>query len=225
MDHTVCPGARFLRQPRPEIFECPDCGEEVEIWSDEIRGTCSSCGRHVFRDGLPSCVEWCKYGKECIGEEAFGRYQRSRALGLKHRLLEVLQRRGLIDRSEAAERERAVQWAEAILAEEPAPWHLVIPAVLVHDVSLQGARREDSLERLLQAQGLNVEDVAAVRGILGELSGRGGAPSGLEARIVHDAWTLTELNEEGGGPGEGHAPVPADRLSTPTANKLAREQL
>ena len=43
------PGARFLRQPRPEMFECPDCGEEVEIWSDEIRGTCSACGKHETR--------------------------------------------------------------------------------------------------------------------------------------------------------------------------------
>jgi hypothetical protein len=224
MDHTVCPGAKFLRQPRPEMFPCPDCGEEVEIWSDEIRGTCSACGRNVFRDGLPSCVEWCKYGKECVGEEAYGTYQRNRALGFKHRLLEVLQRRELLSPAEAGVRERAVAWAEAILAGEPTSWHLVIPAVIVHDVPFQEDSGKESLEWLLHAQGLDADDVNAVRRILQDLSPGGGAPQGLEARIVRDAWSLAELGEDGIHP-RTQEPALLERLLTPTANRLAREHL
>jgi len=223
MDHTVCPGARFLRQPRPEIFECPDCGEEVEIWSDEIRGTCSACGRHVFRDGLPSCVQWCKYGKDCVGEEAFGTYQRNRALGLKQRLLEVLRRQELLGPQEADIRERAAGWAEAILADEPAAWHLVIPAVLVHDVHFPGGSARDTLEGLLHGQGLDPDDVKAVCGILEELSQSAGAPAGLEARVVRDARALAELSDEGDRPGtKRQNALHLGRLSTPTANRLAR---
>ncbi|MBN1836139.1 MAG: hypothetical protein JW820_09840 [Spirochaetales bacterium] len=197
MDHMMCPGARFLRQPRPEMFECPDCGAEVEIWSDEIRGTCSSCGRHVFREGLPSCVQWCKYAKECVGAEAFGRYQRNRAIGLKQRLLEVLQGRGLICGEEAALRERALARAERILEGEPeAAWHLVIPATLLHDVPFGQGPDHPSLEKLLHAQGLDPQDIAAIQGILAELSGAGTADLELEARVVRDAWGLAESGKK-----------------------------
>ena len=217
MDHTVCPGAKILRQPRPEMFDCPQCGEEVEIWSDEIRGTCGACGKAVFREGLPSCVEWCKYGKECVGEEAFGTYQRNRALGLKRRLLEVLKRQGLVDEREASRRERAVSWAEAILEHEPGMWHLVIPAVLVHDVASREPSAQNGLEKLLLAQGLDAEDVRAVRSIAAEAGRPGTLPAELNARIARDAWTLEELAEN-----ESQSGAQA-RWCTATAAELAQE--
>jgi hypothetical protein len=226
MDHTVCPGAKFLRQPRPEIFSCPDCGEEVEIWSDEIRGTCSACGKTVFREGVPSCVEWCKYGKECVGEEAFGTYQRNRALGIKHRLLQALQRQELLSPDETGIRERAATWAEALLEREPGNWHLVIPAVLVHHVDFGERSGEGILQRILLAQGLDPDDVEAVRSILEALDDPGSQTDVLDARLVKDAWALAELDEDGNRP----RPVRREaelrgRLSTAAATTLVREQL
>ena len=38
--HLVCPGARLIKQPKPEIFTFPSCGAEVEIWTDEIKAVC-----------------------------------------------------------------------------------------------------------------------------------------------------------------------------------------
>ena len=32
----------------PELFVCPDCGMEVEIWTDEIKGRCTSCQRIIW---------------------------------------------------------------------------------------------------------------------------------------------------------------------------------
>ena len=48
MDHQFCPGAKFVRQPKPEFMECPGCHEEVEIWSDEIRAVCPKCGKSLM---------------------------------------------------------------------------------------------------------------------------------------------------------------------------------
>jgi len=221
MDHTVCPGAKFLRQPRPEIFNCPDCGEEVEIWSDEIRGTCSACGRKVFREGVPSCVEWCKYGKECVGEEAFGTYRRNRALGIRRRLLEMLEERQLAGAHQLQACVRAADWAEAILEQEPGDWHLVIPAVMVHDVVSRGSLEGEALRRILAFQGLDSGDVEAVRSILDMVS-RPGIPAELNARIVRDAWTLAGWDENGEGRGAAPAELQS-RLSTDAAVTLTRE--
>ena len=52
MDHVYCPGSKLLRQPKPESVACASCGTEVEIWSDEIKGTCPGCGKTVFKDGV-----------------------------------------------------------------------------------------------------------------------------------------------------------------------------
>ncbi|HOK56516.1 MAG TPA: hypothetical protein PKV21_04725 [bacterium] len=62
-----CPGTdpRFLKV---EVKKCPKCGYEVEIFSDEVRVKCPKCKNYVYRE-IPSCIDWCKYAKECIGEK------------------------------------------------------------------------------------------------------------------------------------------------------------
>ncbi len=32
----------------------------------------------VSRDQVPTCIEWCKYGKECVGEQAYERYMEAK---------------------------------------------------------------------------------------------------------------------------------------------------
>ncbi|MEI6125571.1 MAG: hypothetical protein WCQ99_03365 [Pseudomonadota bacterium] len=34
----------------PEFYICPDCGSEVEIWSDESKRKCPSCHQVVLKD-------------------------------------------------------------------------------------------------------------------------------------------------------------------------------
>ena len=60
-------------KPRtPTISEkiCPQCGHEVEIFSIDTEITCEHCGFKVYNDAL-SCVQWCKYAKQCVGEEMY----------------------------------------------------------------------------------------------------------------------------------------------------------
>ena len=69
----ACPGARMIREPRPEYIDCPHCGQEVEIWSDELLARCPRCHRPVPRQRGASCLDWCAKARECVGEEAYRR--------------------------------------------------------------------------------------------------------------------------------------------------------
>ena len=52
-----CPGAIRFREAVPEYVDCPRCGEETEIWSDEVVARCHHCQALVRRDRGPSCID------------------------------------------------------------------------------------------------------------------------------------------------------------------------
>lgn len=56
----------------PTIQEkiCPCCGNEIELFSIDTQMACDRCGFIAYNDSL-SCVQWCKYAKECVGEEMY----------------------------------------------------------------------------------------------------------------------------------------------------------
>jgi len=63
-----CPG-QDRRNIKAETLVCPDCGYAIEIFSDEIKVRCPRCKNLICKTRLPSCVDWCKSARECIGEE------------------------------------------------------------------------------------------------------------------------------------------------------------
>ncbi len=63
-----CPG-QDTRNLRVELHKCPNCGYEVEIFSDEARVKCYRCGEVVYREKTPTCIEWCSAARQCLGEE------------------------------------------------------------------------------------------------------------------------------------------------------------
>lgn len=75
-----CPGSQAFSQPHPEDVKCPNCGTEVEIWSDEIKVKCPKCKKTVMRKQGQSCLDWCKYAKECLGEEGYKKYLKNKKL-------------------------------------------------------------------------------------------------------------------------------------------------
>ena len=42
-----CPGLEQTLAAVPEELPCPECGNEIEIWSDEKKGMCSTCTKMV----------------------------------------------------------------------------------------------------------------------------------------------------------------------------------
>jgi len=65
-----CPG-QDTRNIDASIVICPGCSHEVEIFSDEMKAKCPSCGNYVFKEKLPSCVDWCKSARYCLGDGNF----------------------------------------------------------------------------------------------------------------------------------------------------------
>lgn len=60
-------------KPRtPTIHEkiCPRCGQIIELFSIDTEVPCDNCGFVAYNDTL-SCVQWCKYAKQCVGEEMY----------------------------------------------------------------------------------------------------------------------------------------------------------
>jgi len=68
-DH--CPGAANLKTPTLAIKKCPQCGEEVELFSNDISVKCR-CGFVVYNE-IESCIQWCKHAKECVGDEMYNK--------------------------------------------------------------------------------------------------------------------------------------------------------
>ena len=60
------------RTPTIEDRICPNCGNPIEIFSTDTEVACDKCGFVVYNDKL-SCVQWCKYAKQCVGEETYER--------------------------------------------------------------------------------------------------------------------------------------------------------
>lgn len=49
---------------------CPNCGNIIELFSIDTEVACDKCGFVAYNDTL-SCVQWCKYAKQCVGEEMY----------------------------------------------------------------------------------------------------------------------------------------------------------
>ncbi len=65
-----CPGASNIRTPTIELKTCPQCSTEIEMFSSDMQMDCPKCGFTVYND-LESCIKWCKYAKEFVGEEVY----------------------------------------------------------------------------------------------------------------------------------------------------------
>lgn len=137
-----CPGAQKFRQPEPEIIKCPGCGEEVEIWTDEIKANCPKCKKSIMREGGLSCLDWCKYAKECVGDKAYARYLQNKSVTIKQKLIKELEGYLGDDKKRIMHAKDVMNFAEELLREENADWHIVIPASILHDIGIKEAEKK-----------------------------------------------------------------------------------
>lgn len=65
-----CPG-QDLRRLTVSYHPCPKCGKLVEFFSDEMRLRCPQCKTVIYKKQVPSCFQWCKAARECLGPERY----------------------------------------------------------------------------------------------------------------------------------------------------------
>ena len=84
-------------KPQITIMEktCPQCGHEVEIFSIDTQVACENCGFVIYNDTL-TCVQWCKYARQCMGDE------------MVERLLTVARQKREREATERKEKEKAL---------------------------------------------------------------------------------------------------------------------
>ena len=74
-------------KPRtPTIHEktCPRCGQIIELFSIDTEMACDNCGFVAYNDTL-SCVQWCRYARQCVGEEMYNHMMEIAAQQKKNR--------------------------------------------------------------------------------------------------------------------------------------------
>lgn len=156
--HTICPGSKLIRQPKPEMFDCPSCGAEVEIWTDELKGTCPKCKTVVMRYQDQSCLEWCKLARNCVGELAYSNFMKNRNQTIKEKLLEDMELLFGDDRKRIEHAKKVMGYVEDLLKKEEGDWHILMPAGILHDVGIKVAEEKygSSAGKLQEKEGPGV---------------------------------------------------------------------
>ena len=192
MDHSACPGSKVMRQPKPEQFDCPTCGAEVEIWTDEISGKCLSCGTTVARDGVMSCVEWCAMARDCVGDDLYNSFQGRKNQTIKEQLLMKASESETDGEIDIRKIERAMHFAEVLAEPEGATMHVVLAGTVLRE--LRKHNTEQARTDLL-ALGFQIGDIDEVCSILAETRPVT-RDSSSNDRVVHDAYVLAQIEQK-----------------------------
>ncbi len=231
-----CPGSERLKHPHPENIICPFCSGEAEIWTDEIETICPNCKRAVTREQKQSCLEWCSYAKECIGEDKYNAYMKNIAVTVKDKLLKELEEFFGNDIKRIEHAKRVLSFSEELLKSERGDWHIVIPASILHDVGIkmaetkygsaaghyQEAEGPPIARAILLKTGLKKENIDEICQIIAHHHSPGEINT-QNFKVLYDADWLVNLKDEVDTKDKEKLSVMIDKIFlTKTGKKIAR---
>lgn len=202
MSFKRCPGSMAFAQPKIELVRCRHCGNDVEVWTDEAEGKCPSCGGTVCRTTTQSCIDWCKYARECLGDEGHKKYQDMKSQLRKETLLKAAEQHWVDEREGRVTRAR-VEFSEQLLRREAAADpNVVLAAAALANVSgpdaapdaAPGAAPAPAAAGILQELGYPEGFVKEVDDILRHLQAPGQVDS-VNFRVVQEADRLARAAE------------------------------
>jgi len=210
MSIEFCPGSKKFKQPHPETIKCPVCGYEAEIWTDEIKVNCPKCKDIIVRqaDGA-SCLDWCKYAKECVGDKIYTKFMQNKAQTTRERLLKELENYFGADTKRINHAKNVLAFAEELLKNEKADWHIVIPASILHDVGIKVAEEKygssagnfqekegpEVARKILLKEGLKKADIEEICQIIAHHHTPGKINT-QNFKVLYDADWLVNLKDE-----------------------------
>jgi len=141
-----CPGLT-TRLLKVKLVKCPNCNYETEMFSDEIKISCPRCKTELYQEKLPSCIEWCTYARECIGEKRWEEIkQQLKNLkpqdSYREKILWEMRKYFGTDGKRIYHAERVLRFAELLLNDEKGDPRIVIPAAILHDIGIKECERK-----------------------------------------------------------------------------------
>lgn len=203
-----CPGQDMQFWKPGDIFEaeCPKCGRSVEFFKDDTARRCNRCGHRFANPKMDfGCAAYCPYAEQCLGDLPPELVARQEHL-FKDRVAVEMKRYYGQDFRRIGQATRAARYAEQLGKSEGANIAVILSAVYLSEVGHPEADRKHGeatdadilngapavaveLLQKLKASDALIEGVIAILG--------NGAPvradASLEARIVHDAMVLGDI--------------------------------
>jgi HD superfamily phosphohydrolase YqeK/predicted RNA-binding Zn-ribbon protein involved in translation (DUF1610 family) len=206
-----CPGAKNLKEPQPQDMKCPFCNYVLEVWTDEVKVKCPNCQKTIIREQASSCLDWCKYAKECVGDAAYRNYIHNKHISLKEILIKELEAYFGDDTRRINHAKKVMHYANELLKEEPGDWHIVIPASILHDVGIKLAEEKygssagryqekegpEIARKILLKTGFQNQDVGQICQIIAHHHSPGKITT-QNFKLLYDADQLVNLGEETG---------------------------
>lgn len=209
-----CPGAdsRFLQVQEEK---CQSCGYTVEMFSDEIRLKCPRCGQMIYREAIPSCIDWCSMAKECIGEEKYKELRpdvkpKKGTMDFKEKILAEMVGYFGRDIKRIGHAMKVSHFVEKILQDElEADRRVVVLAAILHDIGIKECERKHSstngqlqekegppiAREILERAGIQRKIIDEVCTIIASHHSPGEVNT-LNFRILWDADCIVNLEEE-----------------------------
>jgi len=137
-----CPGidTRYLQV---EEQVCKNCGYNVEIFSNEVKIICPRCKNEIYRENVPSCIDWCSYAKQCIGQEKYEQLKskielNKSKLDFKEKILSEMINYFGDDIKRITHAMKVTHFAEKILEQESdADRRVVVISAILHDIGIK----------------------------------------------------------------------------------------
>lgn len=229
-----CPGQdrRYWKEDAAYEVPCPKCGFAVEIFKDESRGRCSSCGHRFLNPGVDfGCAKWCSLAEECLGlapdREAPSRGGEG---ALAAQLIQAIEEEFSEDQARIAHALRAFQYAKELVRTEGGNPRVVLAAVLLLETELHGPAGKRNGEtpgparakQILQRIGLGEDTTERVCRIIRSCR-TGRDVEEVEFRIVSDSHSLAKLAaDKPGGDLDRLQDIIQNRLRTEAGKEKAR---
>jgi hypothetical protein len=118
------------------------------VWSDEPTGTCLACGCSVTRTSTQSCLDWCKYAQECLGDEKYKQYQTLKASMRKQALVAAAADRFDWGKRQQNEAWEALERTEQLLRAQPEADPNVVLATVIIRMGCDGTPSISSIESI-----------------------------------------------------------------------------